>query len=167
MWSPISQDSALKRTKGTQRRRRALPDEEQRLLDAAGRVRHDDGVRLQWLIIAAMESGCRRGELLALQWADVNLLKRTIFVRAEEVGGKKSGRSRLLPVSTRLAAVLEMAKLDPVGRVYPATAYVFGALGERIVTVTQGVEHGGAPHARTRTGMGPPRRPGARLPRAA
>ena len=29
------------------------------------------GLRLQWLIIAALETGCRRGELLALRWADI------------------------------------------------------------------------------------------------
>jgi integrase len=138
--SPISEGSALKRTKGAQRRRRVLPDEEQRLLDAAGRVRHDAGVRLQWLIIAGIESGCRRGELLALQWADVNLPKRTVFVRATEVGAKKSGRSRLLPLSTRLAAVLEMARLDPAGNEYPSSAYVFGALGERISTFNKAWE---------------------------
>jgi integrase len=109
-----------------------LPDEEQRLLDAAGRLRHGAGVRLQWLIIAAIETGCRRGELLALQWSDVDLAKRTVLVRATEVGAKKTGRSRLLPVSTRLAAVLDMAKLDPAGQEYPSSAYVFGALGEEI-----------------------------------
>ena len=127
--SPISEDSTLKRTKVAQRRRRVLPDEEQRLLDAAGTLRHGAGVRLQWLIVAAIESGCRRGELLAVQWVDVNPAKGTLLVRAVERGAKKTGRSRLLPISARLAGVLEMAKLDPAGRDYPSSAYVFGELG--------------------------------------
>jgi integrase len=122
--SPITDDSALKRSKMAQRRRRLLPAEEQTLLAAAG-------VRLQWLIIAALETGCRAGELLALQWADVTMDKRTVFVRAIKVGAKKTGRSRLLPMSARLAAVLEMARVDPAGRGYPPTAYVFGELGHR------------------------------------
>jgi integrase len=122
--SPITDDSSLKRSKMAQRRRRLLPAEEQTLFAVAG-------VRLQWLIIAALETGCRAGELLALQWADVTMDKRTVLVRALEDGAKKTRCSRLLPMSARLAAVLEMARLDPEGRSYPPTAYVFGELGQR------------------------------------
>jgi len=43
-------------------------------------------------------------------------------------------------VSARLAAVLEMAKLDPAGREYPPSAYVFGALGAQIVTIKKAWE---------------------------
>lgn len=71
------------------------------------------------------------GELLALRWADVDMDKRTVLVRAVEVGAKKTGRSRLLPMSARLAAVLEMARSDPAGRPWAPTAYVFGELGQR------------------------------------
>lgn len=133
--SPISDDSALKRIKVAQRRRRVLPDEEAALLTAAAVLARGAGLRLQWLIIAGLETGCRLGELLALKWSDVNLPKRTLFVRAIEIGAKKSGRSRLLPMSARLAAVLEMAQTDPAGRPYPATAYVFGQLGRRVRAV--------------------------------
>ena len=77
---------------------------------------------------------------LAVPAADVKLSKRTMLVRAVEVGAKTTGRSRLLPLSARLAAVLEMAKLDPAGREYPATAYVFGALGARLKTVKKAWE---------------------------
>jgi integrase len=45
-----------------------------------------------------------------------------------------------LPVSARLAAVLEMAKLDPAGREHPLSAYVFGALGAQIVTIKKAWE---------------------------
>src|ERR1700730_18861102 len=48
--SPITDDSALKRLKVAQRRRRLLPPEEHLLLAVSG-------VRLQWLIIAAIETG--------------------------------------------------------------------------------------------------------------
>jgi hypothetical protein len=58
--------------------------------------------------------------------------KRELLVRAVEQGAKKTQRSRLLPVSSRLAAVLDMAKIDPAGREYPPSAFVFGALGERV-----------------------------------
>jgi integrase len=137
--SPISDDSALKRTKAAQRRRRISLEEEKALLDAASPARmgpdplkHGAGLRLQWLIIAAIETGCRLGELLALQWGDVDWSKRTVLVRAVERGAKKTGRSCLLPMSARLSATLDMAKTDPAGRQYPPAAYVFGQLGARV-----------------------------------
>lgn len=59
------------------------------------------------LIIEALETGCRKGELLSLTWRDVNLEKKEITVRAELT---KTKTGRVLPISARLAAVLEMAK---------------------------------------------------------
>jgi integrase len=112
--NPISDDSALKRSKMAQRRRRLSPDEEQAVLEAAGALTRGAGLRLQWLIIAAIESGARLGELLAVRWSDVNLEKHRLLIRAVEDGAKKTGRARELPVSSRLLAVMEMAKLGPV-----------------------------------------------------
>ena len=81
----------------------------------------------------------RRGELLNLQWRDVNLDRKEITVRAETT---KTRTGRILPVSSRLAAVLEMARTSvlaflkttepPDGRSEDETAallarcYVFG-----------------------------------------
>jgi integrase len=54
-------------------------------------------------------------------------------------------------MSARLAAVLEMARLDPVGLAYPATAYVFGELGQKQGSIKKAWEmavlkaHGYAP----------------------
>jgi integrase len=62
---------------------------------------------LQRLIVAALESCCRRGELLALQWKDVDLAKRKLRLRAETT---KTRTERVLPISARLLAVLEFAK---------------------------------------------------------
>jgi integrase len=134
--SPLSEDSALKRTKVAQRRRRVHALEEAAILKTAEELtRQSAGHRLQWLILAALETGARLGELLALTWADVSLEKHTVLIRATETGARKTGRSRKLPMSSRLAAALEMAKLDPAGRRFKATAYVFGAFGERIHSV--------------------------------
>src|SRR5207245_2478569 len=55
-------------------------------------------------------------------------------------GTPKTGRSGLLPMSARLAAVLDMAKLDPASREYPPSAYVFGDLGARIVNFSKALE---------------------------
>jgi integrase len=133
----LSDDSTLKRGKIAKRHRRLLPDivddrghvrepgEERRLLAAAG-------ARLQWLIIAALETACRLGELLALTWADVTLERRELTVRAETA---KDNDRRVLPISPRLAGVLEMARTDPAGREYKPSAYVFGELGVRVKSV--------------------------------
>ncbi|HWF83596.1 MAG TPA: tyrosine-type recombinase/integrase [Vicinamibacterales bacterium] len=140
--SPISEDSALKRTKIAQRSRRLAPDvldnagklaapgEERRLLAAAG-------PRLQRIIIGALETGCRRGELLSLQWRDVDRARGEIRIRAEKA---KDAEDRVLPISTRLAGVLEMAKTDPAGKEYGADAYVFGELGEQVENVKRAWE---------------------------
>jgi integrase len=85
--SPISEESTHQGEKGTERRRRIYPDEEDRLLAVAPR-------RLQSLIITTLESPCRLGELLALKWQDVNLDKRTLLIAAREVGARKTKRSR-------------------------------------------------------------------------
>ena len=53
------------------------PGEEQALLGAAGQW-------LQRLIIAALETGCRRGELLSLQWQDVSLSRGEIMLEGPE-----------------------------------------------------------------------------------
>ena len=111
----LSEDTSLRLRKSAQRSRRLVPD----VLDAKGNVKVAGEERrllsaanpwLQRLIIAALETGCRRGELLALQWADVNLEKGELTVRAETT---KTKSRRLLPVSPRLRAVLGMIRTRP------------------------------------------------------
>jgi integrase len=84
--SPISIESSLRRAKVAQRRRRISPTEETALLSAAGVLKRGSGLRLQWVIVSAIETGARLGELLAIRWADVDMDKRTVFIRAVEVG---------------------------------------------------------------------------------
>src|SRR5262245_9804606 len=121
------------RSKNAKRSRRISPTEEAALLKAAQAIKRSS-VWLYGLIVAAIESGCRLGELLALQWADVDLEHQELRIRSETA---KDHELRRLPVSTRLAPVLDMARLDPAGRVYPPTSYVFGLFGERIRNVSK------------------------------
>jgi integrase len=86
--------------------------EERRLLTAAN-------PQLQRLIIAALETGCRRGELLALQWRDVDGERKELTVRAET---SKTRRARVLPLSARVLAVLEMARAALETRMEEAAA---------------------------------------------
>jgi integrase len=133
--SPISEDSALARSKHAQRARRITVDVEAALLTAAASIKKSSPV--YGLIIAALETGCRLGALLAWRWADINLERREVHIRGEHA---KDEETRQLPISTRLAAVLEMARTDPAGREYPPTAFVFGILGEPVGSIQKAWE---------------------------
>jgi len=110
------------------RSRRLKPGEEGALLAAAS-------PRLYRLIVAALETGCRRGELLKLQWRDIDRTRREVHVRAENA---KDGEDRVIPITTRLAAILEMARHDPAGEEFEADAHVFGnEVGEPIANITR------------------------------
>jgi integrase len=122
--NPAADSEIIKRTKHAKRNRRLQPGEEARLLAAAA-------PHLQRLIVGALETGCRRGELLSLTWGDVRLDRRELEIRAETT---KTKEPRTLPISTRLAAVLEMARVDPTGKEYGPADYVFGELGRKTST---------------------------------
>lgn len=108
------------------RSRRLYPGEAQKLLDACASGRAKDGRRwdgnpwLRDLIVAALETGCRRGELLSLQWSQVG---GDMFLPA---GKTKAKKPRRVPVSSVLRTVLEARRRDPAGEPLPSDAYVFG-----------------------------------------
>ena len=114
----------------TERTRRLEGDEERRLLQHAS-------PHLRALIVTALSTGCRQGELLSLQWKQL---------RRNDTGGAeclvlpatktKTHQNRIIPVSSDLRAVLEMRRTDPKGNPCPSEAYVFGnEVGERIKSV--------------------------------
>ena len=112
----ITEESTLKRKKFNRRERRLIGDEEQRLLATAT-------LRMQRLIIGALEMGCRQGELLLLRWRDVSFTRMEITIRAANA---KDDENRHIPISSRLKAVLDMARSDPAGEPLTADDHVFG-----------------------------------------
>ncbi len=66
--------------------------------------------------LCAARTGLRQGELLALQWEDVNLAGRFLEVRRNFTHGKmttpKSGESRRVDLSRELTTTLETLQLD-------------------------------------------------------
>ena len=64
--------------------------------------------------------------MLTLRWYDVDLKRHEITIRADHA---KDREHRILPISTRLGGVLELARTDPAGREYSQAAHVFGLLG--------------------------------------
>ena len=79
---------------------------------------------MQRLIIAALETGCRRGELLKLQWRHVDVTRGRITLPAEIT---KTDEGRTVVISARLRPVLEMIRINPLTKKeHEAIAYVFG-----------------------------------------
>jgi integrase len=116
--APLVHDDSdvIRRRKETQRHRRLNPGEEDQLLQAAGS-------HLQAVIVAALETCCREGELLSLQWADVSFERGEIVLRPERT---KDREKRIIPISSRLREVLETRRHDPDGKDLPPAAHVFG-----------------------------------------
>lgn len=111
---------------GSPRTRRLDPDEEQKLLAKAN-------PHLYALIVAALETGCRVGELLSLQWHQVRWTENVLLLPA---GKTKTSEARDVPMTTRLRAVLEMRRHGADGKEFGPDAYVFGnEVGERIGTI--------------------------------
>jgi integrase len=109
--------------------RRLLPGEEERLLEEANPLLHD-------LIIAALETGCRRGELQSLTWGQVHWADNILLLPASKT---KTNQPRAVPMTSRLRAILDVRKHDVAGHEYPPHAFVFGnSVGEQISSIKNG-----------------------------
>jgi integrase len=115
----------------TARKRRLQGDEEARLLQHASPELRD-------LIVAALDTGMRRRELLSLQWAhvlyDAKHQPKDLVVTAEN---SKTGIEREVPVlSRRFGEILLRRRLGPNGKKLPLTVHVFGnEVGEEVDNV--------------------------------
>jgi integrase len=126
--------TTVKLTQEQARSRRLQPGEEARLLPACS-------VHLRAVVEAALETGCRKGELLSLQWSQVQVTPRPeVWLPA---GKTKTGRARRVPISTRLKSIIEMQQ-DAYRAVaglaatdaLPGAGYVFGnEIGQRVGSI--------------------------------
>jgi integrase len=101
------------------------------------RLLKHSGPHLRALIVAALSTGCRLGELLSLQWSQVRVDEqgqpRWLFLPATKT---KSAQARAVPIGATLRAELAMRTTGPDGQVHPSTAFVFGNdCGERVVSI--------------------------------
>lgn len=137
----IGTEPAIKLEREIPRSRRFESDEDEtRLLQAAD-------PHLRAVIIAMLDTGCRPGEILSLQWREVHLDRRELVILAWK---EKTRTGRIIPISNRLTAVLEMRRLDPAGHPFGPDAYVFGnEVGEREKSVRIAWEQ-----AREQAGLG-------------
>lgn len=147
--SPIA-DLELKAGVCAMRNERIPAELEARLIKAAGKL-GEPGDRLADLIVAAIETGARKGELLAIQVRDVNLEAGVIEIAAREKGGSKKGlgKGRLVPITPKCAAILEPAVKRAAK--HGEKAYVFGtndggrihqviAVWEKALLLAHGIE---------------------------
>jgi integrase len=104
--------SIERRAENNEKTRFLSDDETKRLLEAC---RASSWPRLYALVLAALTTGARKGELLGLRWSDVDLEKAVAYV-----GRTKNGDPRVLPLVPGL--VVELRKFAGA-----ATAWVFAS----------------------------------------
>jgi integrase len=118
--------SAVQLFKERKRRRRFEPGERERLIAACS-------PHLRVVVEVALETCCRKGELLSLQWSQVDFERNELFLPAEKT---KSDKDRWVPMTARARALLDMRKTGPDGQDRKPTEYVFGnEVGEQIGSI--------------------------------
>lgn len=109
------------------RERRLTADEEARLLaqlECSSRTQRgmfgSGGMQNPWvkpIVLFALETGMRRGEILSLTWSNVDLSK-----RVARLVDTKNGEGRSVPLTLKAKALLEFLPRSNDGRVFATTA---------------------------------------------
>ncbi len=89
------------------RDRRLIGDEEERLLSACAAMNPE----LADIVIIAIETAMRQGEILGLEWRHVNWLDHTCYLP-----DTKNGTARLVPLSERAEAALQRQQARATGK---------------------------------------------------
>lgn len=129
-WSISNPAERMRLGEGDGRRRFATVGEVAALIRAA--EQHKRAPYLADLIRLAVNTGCRRGELLGLRWSQIDLEARTIRLEASDT---KNGKMRIVPLNNEAHASIQ-ARLDYRNRHCPESAWVFcRKSGERNRTI--------------------------------
>lgn len=106
------------------RERRLFPGEEEWLLQAFDEVEsHGESPKvainpwIQPIVIVAIETAMRRGEILSLRWENIDLAKRVAHLPIT-----KNGTSRDVPLSLRAVQTLQNLPRSITGSVFPISA---------------------------------------------
>ncbi len=125
--SPLSLLQRVRLPKNTEHVvERITANEEHALIEAAQRCRTKN---LCHLITLAIETAMRRGELLALEWGDIDLERRELLVRQS-----KNGMPRTIPLSTRAHSTLANMENGCCEPVFPLSANAVRLAFERVRT---------------------------------
>jgi integrase len=109
-----------------------------------GFFEHDDYVallktlpaELRPVLTFAYYTGCRRGEILSLQWSQVDLVEQVVRL---EAGTTKNDQARMIPLAPDLYQVLKMQK-SIRDQKYPGCPWVFCRDGKEILDFRGGWE---------------------------
>jgi integrase len=112
------------------RERRITPDERTALLAAASRYQNQ---MMKPLIVLALETAMRRGELLAIRWPDFDARLSVIRLRTS-----KNGHARTIPLSPLAVSTLELMRshkysCDSDDRVFPMKGNAVQLAWRRII----------------------------------
>lgn len=123
---PIRENPVAKlglKTVSDRRERRLRPGELDRLQEAALVCRNP---LIRPIILFAVATGMRRGEILAMRWQHVNICQRALIIPKT-----KNGHPRTIPLTRNALAVLRsLAELDD--RIFPVSANGFRLAWERV-----------------------------------
>ena len=92
--------------KNNMKERVLTEDEEKRLLNSCNSV-------LNPILITALQTGMRRGEILSLRWSDVDIDQKEITL-----SNTKSGRSRVIPINNELLDVFYQLLREKVSDIW-------------------------------------------------
>ena len=123
-------DKVTLKAKDNRRERRLKDGEYEKLLKAA-RTRHNPFI--EKIIIFAIETGMRRGEILNLKWDQVDLKRRSVAILES-----KNGYSRTIPI-TQLATITLQSLSKDDAKVFPTTANALRLSWDRMLKGT-GIE---------------------------
>lgn len=121
--NPVSQ---IRKPATSQGRDRVLTDDEQHRLMQALEPSGRRSPYLKPLVVLALETAMRRGELLGLRWKDINLNERVAYLSMT-----KNGEPRAVPLSTHAVATLRAMPRCIDGRVFPMNAAAMEAAFHR------------------------------------
>lgn len=106
------------------RNRRLQPGEFERLIEAASSYGND---KLLPIVMIAIETGMRRGEIVGMRWQDVDLARRIV-----SIPHTKTGRPRVIPLTARASAILS-AQVRAGDSVFGITANALKLAWQRAV----------------------------------
>jgi integrase/recombinase XerD len=84
------------------------------------------------IVIFGLLTGCRLGEILNVQWKDINLIERILVIRNKPTFKTKSGKIREIPISdTLLKHLSNNSQQLNIIKLYEAEDYLFNKNGAR------------------------------------
>ncbi|MBF5011480.1 integrase [Burkholderia pseudomultivorans] len=123
---PSNPVSLIRKPRSGKARDRVLTTSERTALISACSQCHNPWIKP--VVIFALETAARRGEILALTWQDVDLARRTATLQIT-----KAGQPRRIPLSATCVTMLEALPRSLDGRVFPVSIETVKQAYERAV----------------------------------